>query len=81
MAEHNKGVPILVETNKEGEASFLEDIHNEMLKRLVFFLLLPAVVLFSSILWLTFDWPGIIRTLFLKPTSPPRLKKTHNLTH
>ena len=49
--------------NKENDASHMEDIHTEMLKRLVIFLALPAFVLFSSIIWLTIDWPGLTKSV------------------
>ena len=57
ITEHNYGVPIPL--NKE-MTSHMEDIHTEMLKRLVIFLALPALILFSSIIWLTIDWPGLL---------------------
>ena len=41
----------------------MEDIHTEMLKRLIIFLALPAFVLFSSIIWLTIDWPGLTKSV------------------
>ena len=61
ITEHNYGVPIPL--NKENDASHMEDIHTEMLKRLLIFLALPAMVLFSSIIWLTYDWPGIVKAI------------------
>ena len=61
ITEHNYGVPIPL--NKENDASHMEDIHTEMLKRLVIFLALPAMILFSSIIWLTYDWPGIVKAI------------------
>ena len=75
MNEYSSGVPILVD---EGETSLLAEVRNEMLKRLVFFLLMPAVVLFSSILWLTFDWPSIIKAVTSQPITTPKLKKLKN---
>ena len=53
----------LIPLNKENDASHMEDIHTEMLKRLVIFLALPAFVLFSSIIWLTIDWPGLTKSV------------------
>ena len=53
----------LIPLNKENDASHMEDIHTEMLKRLIIFLALPAFVLFSSIIWLTIDWPGLTKSV------------------
>ena len=43
--------------------SHMQKIHDEMLKRIVYFLAFPAFILFASLLWLSYDWPGLFKAL------------------
>jgi len=62
--EHVNGDEIPMES--AGDKSCLKLIEFELQVRIFIFLAMPAILLFSSILWLFMDWRGLLGVLFQK---------------